>query len=110
MNKRPPVQATRIDDAFSALADEQCRRVLLHFDGSDSLVEPFEDLVDAVADGDGEPTDRDSAAIRLHHVTLPRLADVGAVEYERPYDAIRYRGDPILERHAGLLAERERPD
>jgi hypothetical protein len=75
------------------LAD-RCRRDLLyHLAGVE--VADVETLVDVVASGADDP-DRDRMRMELEHNHLPRLADVGAIEYDRRTDVVRCRDLPSL--------------
>lgn len=88
------------DTVFEVLADRD-RRAALSFlrESSDDTVS-FETLATHIAERDVEPDGRDRGqlVVRLHHATVPRLADAGLVEYDTRSGSIRYRGHPVVER------------
>ncbi len=73
------------DDVYELLSDARRRAVLacVH-DRSESLA--LDDLADQVAVAEG--TDRDHVRIGLHHVTLPKLDDLGAIEYDSRHNEV----------------------
>lgn len=83
-------------EAFLAvLASRYSRDVLRYIQHSSGNVASVSEIGDAVRDDGGEEAER--VAVRLHHVTLPKLADLGAVEYDARNKTVRYRGHPELE-------------
>lgn len=66
------------------VSSPQRQAVVLQLTDSDGTA-TFDDLVDALA-GD---TERAMAAVRLHHVHLPKLRAVGAVEWDDQTGAVR---------------------
>lgn len=63
------------DGILEALTDGRCRRALFHLVREGGRAE-LDDLARSASDDDR------SAAIRLHHVVLPKLDDVGLLEYD----------------------------
>lgn len=69
----------RVDGLFEALADEHRRRVIQYFRTNDDVA-TVDALVDHASERDGSTRDRLEG--RFHHVTLPKLADLGVLEYD----------------------------
>jgi hypothetical protein len=86
----------RIDSAdpaqrLDAQSRDHLRDLDQHFEAAADDVASLSSLVSAVADG---PTGRrgdDRTAIRLHHVTLPKLAARGVLEYDSRSHTVRWR-------------------
>lgn len=97
----PTPSKSRRDDStdalFSALANKRRRHVLQYFQSSSDDVASLEELVDAVP-RDERTDGRKRVALRLHHVTLPKLEDAGLLEYDARSNTVRYRGNPLLDR------------
>lgn len=89
--------AQTVDECFDALSNRQRRRVLvalLHHNPQSADFQSSDDIVS------GEATDE--LAIQMHHVHLPKLADMGFIEWDRTANSIR-RG-PAFEEIQPLLA------
>ncbi|WP_225336160.1 DUF7344 domain-containing protein [Halomicrobium urmianum] len=103
--------ADRAPDSFdvvvSALLNEQARRVVEFFQISGEQVVSRDALVDHLHDMTETADDREQVAIRLTHVTLPKLDDVGLVEYDRQSHTVRYREPPLPEWVSAFLTLRE---
>ncbi|WP_435178078.1 DUF7344 domain-containing protein [Halorussus sp. AFM4] len=101
--EEPPTHAT--DRLLEILADEHCRRVLHYFRQQSTDVGTLDDLtafVFARCDDGGE-----TIRVRLHHVTLPRLAGADLLEYDARSHAIRYRGgSPAVDAWLNHVVER----
>ena len=52
----------------------------------------------------------ESTAIHLHHAILPRLAEVGVVEYDPEHDQVLYRGGSFATELVDWIMARERSD
>lgn len=111
MNSQTTAPANRaresdsVDVLHTVLADEQRRRVLRYvreLDGSTSL-----DALAAHLDGGRQENARKRTAHRLHHATLPKLADAGFVEYDAGSRTVRFRDCPHWEGLADDRADRE---
>lgn len=93
----------RLDALFAALADEHRRDVLCYFHTTRDDVASVSDLVDNATER-GDAT-RDTVKLAYHHNTLPALADLGIVEYEKDGERVRYRGPPGLQRILTVAVE-----
>lgn len=49
-------------------------------------------------DGTVDTSRRKRVTARLHHSTLPKLADAGVVDYDPRTGTVRYRGHPLVDR------------
>lgn len=81
-----------LDDFFEAMADSHRRYVLYYFRENDDVAS-IDDLLPFVLAHDSEGSDRETVTTRLHHVTLPKLADCGFLEYDPRSGTARYRDD-----------------
>lgn len=78
-----------LDDLFQALSDERRRQVLfalLDHDGRGAV---------SVPDGGSTGGEPGSRRVEMHHVHLPKLVDMGLVEWDR--DASRVGTGPNFE-------------
>jgi DNA-binding transcriptional ArsR family regulator len=99
-----PTLEVDLNALFEALADVQRRQVLAYLDAMDDDVAAYSDLIEHVADDSaGESTDHERVAVRLHHHHLPKLADVGVVEYDARSETVRYRGGPAVSEWLDLV-------
>lgn len=100
-----------VDRLFSALANEHNRVVVRYLRDSPDAAATMDELADHVANHrtTSDASDPDRAAIHLHHVCLPKLADVGVIEYDPRTEIVRYRHHPAMEGETGLgrLLQRE---
>ena len=64
------------------LLDAQCRVVLSYFAWQSTAVATIDDLVEFIRDQNQQTGDITCIETCLHHVTLPKLADVGVLEYD----------------------------
>ncbi|MCU4742926.1 hypothetical protein OB955_18660 [Halobacteria archaeon AArc-m2/3/4] len=86
-----------LDDFFEAMADRHRRHVLYYFREHDEDVASTADLVSFLLEHDSDRPERETVATRLHHVTLPKLADCGLLEYDPRSETVRYRDDHRFE-------------
>lgn len=95
------------DQLISILSIECNRHVLHYFRESSEHVASLEEIADYVATRRDETgvSDPDRVAIRLHHSSLPKLAEVGIVDYDRRQHTVRYRGHSLVEEHLNLTVE-----
>ncbi|WP_162224554.1 DUF7344 domain-containing protein [Halorussus amylolyticus] len=95
-----------LDSVFDVLATERRRNVLYALYESAGRV-ALSDLADEVASVEGADFER--VATSLHHVHLPRLAEVGVVEYDHEGRFARLALDSeLFRRYLALAAEDER--
>lgn len=95
---------------FEALSNSYRRRLLLALLDSNPQVDDDPDPSDTSVDGDGDPDVRRSELIHTH---LPKLDDMGFIEWDRENDEIRTGPDwdevsPLLQLihdHRGELPE-----
>ncbi|GAA0679247.1 ArsR family transcriptional regulator [Natronoarchaeum mannanilyticum] len=90
-----------LDATFDALADAE-RRTILHYltDAADheaTVDELVSHITQQEASHTGELPSRDSIEMRLHHIHLPKLVEVGLVEYDTRTEQLRYWSDDRLE-------------
>lgn len=96
----------RLDAQLAALASTECRYVLYYFQRGADDAASISELAEFVAENVGAES-RERVATRLHHRTLPRLVDAGALDYEAREGRVRYRGGPGLEELAALASAME---
>lgn len=110
------------EEAFDAMANRQCRQLLIHLLHDDpqpvprlsgtsrELLEASEAFLREYLSGSREIDDADKADVRTHHVHLPKLTEYSYVEWHRDarlttrgsaFDEVR----PLVE-----LADEERAD
>ena len=87
-----------VDERFDALARADCRAVIQFFRDGSTEETTLDDLVTGIVDGSYWDTDESHARLRLHHLTLPKLADTGILDYDPGSKTVRYRGRPAVER------------
>lgn len=85
----------RSDELLYALADGRRRAVVSSLRDATSDRTSVATLAAAIAPPDG--SDPEDVAIRLHHETLPRLDEIGVLEFDPQSGSIVYRGDEDLE-------------
>ena len=89
-----PEETNRADAVCEALADPLRREVLstLHEQDDVASVSSLVDEMGALAD---EPSG-ERVEVALHHVHLPKLDELGVVEFDEQNDTVRYQEDPLL--------------
>ena len=102
---------TKLEDEFesetvtgllAALSHEHERAVVNYFRDRSAPAASLDELAEHVA-GEvrgGEYRSPERVAVRLHHTGLPKLTEVGVVEYDPRSKTVRYRDHPIVEREA----------
>lgn len=107
----PPFQGSAepatIDRMFSALRTETRRSVLAYFETSARQTASLDDLTEYVATHRTATDDRPREAIRrrLHHMALPKLDDVGFIDYDPRTTTVRYRDQGPATAWSNLAAE-----
>ena len=86
------------DRVLGALASESRRAVLAHFEESIVETATLDDLTDALLARQTaiEGQSPEQVRLRLHHVHLPKLADVGLLDYDPRMATVRYYGHSLL--------------
>lgn len=105
----PRSTSDRVDALFAALADEHRRRVVRYFQTAENDVATVDDLVAYTTEEETDGSTCDRFVQRFHHVTLPKLADQGVVEYDDRSRTVRYCGPPLLERMLTVVTEADLP-
>lgn len=88
---------TSIDDVLRALASRRRRRTCAFLAEQEAPVTTVDDIADHLRRAEREPGQGD-VEVRLHHTDLPKLDDLGVVEFDPERGVVRYHGDPALER------------
>jgi hypothetical protein len=90
-----PVDPESVDRFLSALSTEANRTVVNYLRDVDDEIVSLDELVGHVADTQDRPPER--VALRLHHGSLPKLADLGLLDYDPRSRRIRGHDHPIFE-------------
>lgn len=92
----------RVDVIFGALTDHR-RRLALYYLEEEGGVGDFGSLVNQVASWERDQPirtvsdeDRDRVKAEFHHSHLPKLEELGLVEYDQRSGAIRYADPPAI--------------
>ena len=91
------------EDLLTTLADEHCRFVRSYFEDATEDHASVDDLATALARR--THADDTRVAVRLHHVALPKLDDVGVVDYDARTRTVRYHGHARLDQVQECLLE-----
>jgi hypothetical protein len=83
---------------LALLADPDARLLVDELAGARGESLSVRGLAERVAGPDGRTHEVDALRVKLHHVSLPRLAEMGAVRYDLEDCRVVYRGDDLLER------------
>lgn len=89
------LQPGELSEILCVLADEERRRVLSQLRAHDGVEISLDDLAAACSTGDPEAST--VTPVRLHHVTLPKLAAADLVHYDQEAKIVVYRGDNAVE-------------
>ncbi|PGF16743.1 hypothetical protein CP556_11855 [Natrinema sp. CBA1119] len=91
-----------IDSSFTALSDPSRRSLCRYAMRTETERVSSEELVDYVVERAPEPVaadaDRQTIALELHHVHLPKLANAGLIEYDRQNDVVHVDRATIADR------------
>lgn len=85
-----------IGDVFELLQDPVRRYTLYELHMSSEPVVTVESLADVAAAAAAGDLNKEEVTIALEHEHLPKLADAGLVEYDRPTSKLWYRPRPAL--------------
>lgn len=94
-----------LDTLFTALANEQRRQVLQYFQTAANSTASVEELITHTLETGAEDKSHEQLELTFHHITLPKLADLGVIEYDARSQTVRYRGSPVLERALTVMDE-----
>jgi len=87
-----------IDAAFEVLADRYRRGIIrrLRASGGTATIDQLVDSVLEEVDTTASPGPQ-VVRVRLHHVHIPKLRDVGLVEWDADSGAVHYRPHELVE-------------
>lgn len=86
-----------IDERFRLLGQHE-RRCLLRFLGAAETDRvSIDEVVSHLQERDPAPDERDRLAVALYHNHLPRLAEIGAIQFDADSGTVRYDGDELLD-------------
>ena len=116
--RRPPTDTTRcgpddpsnglpVDAVFDALASETRRHLLSYLvdeAGGEATPSAIADRLCSMGVG---AADREVVLVGLYHRHLPKLAELGLIEYDGPDGPVRYRCDPLVEECLTAVAVRD---
>lgn len=95
------IDTLSLDATFDVLANAERRLILNYLTEAADHEATVDELVSHItqhhADRTGELPSRDSIEMRLHHIHLPKLTEVGLVEYDARTEQLRYWSDDRLE-------------
>ncbi|WP_436926968.1 DUF7344 domain-containing protein [Halosimplex amylolyticum] len=101
--------AVTTDDLLEAVADQRRRELLEHLHGNHVEVIGVDQLADELyARPDGASafaSDREGVAVRLQHVHLPKLADIGALAFDPRSGTVRYCRDERVGKLLSFVAD-----
>jgi hypothetical protein len=95
MTLEEPLDPTSADRLLSALATDINRNVVSYFRESAEDAAPIHELAGYVADRGDRSFEQ--VTLRLHHGGLPKLADVGLLEYDPGSKTAHRRDHPVFE-------------
>lgn len=84
--------STGESEVIAARARTPRQAVLKYFQQRPTDVATVDGLAATICDDQQLTDDKSSVAIRLHHVTLPKLDEAGLLEYDARSKTARYRG------------------
>ena len=107
--RKPKLSTERIDTLLRTIANRYRRQILQHAVSEDREVINHEEVVDCLIESNPELEENDRKQLRtkLHHVSLPKLADAGVIDDDERSQTIRYCGDPFLEKQISVIEEFE---
>ncbi|MFB6136562.1 MAG: hypothetical protein ABEJ04_07355 [Halobacteriaceae archaeon] len=103
------VASIGVDTMFELLSHRLRRYALYALTEGSADAADLDELVDfVVAHSSGSRAqDRERVAVTLYHEHLPKLEDVGVVEYDERSETARYRGPPLLTREVEFARKLE---
>lgn len=103
MSDQQSRRQTEVGELVTALADERCRAVVSFFRDYSGDSASVETLACVLCDRRRDGQER--YAVRLHHVTLPALAETGVVDYDPETNVVHYLGHPEMDRLEDVVSE-----
>ena len=94
-----------VDEQFDALARTDRRAVIQFFRDESTEEVTLDALVTGIVDGSYWDADESHARLRLHHSTLPKMADTGILDYDPGNKTVKYRGQPAVEQLLDAVSE-----
>ncbi len=88
---------TEIDKRFALLDRYERRRVIQILQESETGHVSIRDVVSDLQKRDPTAADHDRIEVELHHIHLPKLTSLDAIEFDSCAKTIRYRGDELVE-------------
>jgi hypothetical protein len=101
----PKTQFPAGAEDLNILAHTQCRYVCHYFRDASTEVATVGDLEEFLREQAPAVAAETQAGIHLHHVTLPKLAETGVIEYDARSQTARYRGHPLIEHWLNRIVE-----
>lgn len=102
-NSQSP-QTVETNDLLTICATQYCRPLLSYFRNTSENTAQLTTLIDYLEKE--THGDREQVSGQLYHSVLPRLADIGYLEYDKRSDIVRYHGHLELEALAVAIANR----
>lgn len=95
------------DRLLTVLSTDCVRDVVHYFQNSPEDVAELDELAEIVAIRTDDPSFSDPERVSgyLHHVTLPKLATAGIVDYDQRQHTVRYWGHPVIENYSTAISE-----
>ena len=105
-----PTPSVSADRALSVIADSRRRNVLKYLAENGDAAIPIDELVAGIEDGrplsGGDNREMDNQiVIELHHTHLPKLDEVGLIDYEKGAGTVRYRPQDDIEELIDFVAQ-----
>lgn len=88
---------TALNRAINVLTGQQRRIVIDHLRNTSDGVASIDDLADSLLVHDPNVDDRNAIKMKLHHQTLPKLEEVGIIDFDPRTDTARYHGHAVIE-------------
>jgi len=99
-----------LETVFDVLADEDRREICRFLVSEAPDVVTVDGITNALTETEAE---RERLALHCHHQHLPKLDEAGLIEYDPRSNAVRYWGQPTLEKwldHARHVDDRPEPE
>jgi hypothetical protein len=99
-----------LETVFEVLADEERRDICRFLVSEAPGVVTVDEIANALTEHE---TERERLAIHCHHRHLPKLDEAGLIEYDPRSNAVRYWGQPTVEKwldHTRHVDDRPEPE